>query len=205
MIGSTHIQFPIEHSPKLLGEYAERLDAQQRMLGIAVAVVIGIFLLLQACFRSWRLALIAFLALPASIVGGVLAAFVSGGGISLGSLVGFLAVLGIAARNALLLINHYQHLEEKEHVPFGLDLVLRGARERVPAMLASSAAIIAALLPIVLFGRIPGLEILQPTAIVMIGGLVASTLVTLFVMPALYMVFGAGVERQLDLGLTGRT
>ena len=90
------IQFPIEHSPKLLGEYAELLDAEQRMLGIAVAVVIGIFLLLQACFRSWRLALIAFLALPASIIGGVLAAFVSGGGISLGSLVGFLAVRGIA-------------------------------------------------------------------------------------------------------------
>jgi Cu/Ag efflux pump CusA len=195
------IQFPLEYHPKLLGEYTERLDAQQRVFGITAAVVIGIFLLLQACFRSWRLAVIAFLALPASIVGGVLAAFISGGGISLGSIVGFLAVLGIAARNGLVLINHYQQLEEQDGVPFGLDLVLRGTRERLPSLLASSAAIIAALLPLILFGQIPGLEILQPTAIVIVGGLLASTIVTLFVMPALYMVFGATAEREADLGL----
>ncbi len=133
----------------------------------------------------------------------MLAAFVSGGGVSLGSLVGFLAVLGIAARNTLLLIHHYGHLEEKEGARFGLDLVLRGARERLPAMLASSAAIIAALLPIAIFGQKPGLEILQPMAIVIIGGLVVSTLVTLFVMPALYQAFGAEAKRQPDLGLSG--
>jgi Cu/Ag efflux pump CusA len=195
------IQFPLEHSPKLLGEYAERVEAQQRVLGITIAVVIGIFLLLQACFRSWRLALIAFLALPASIVGGVLAAFVSGGGISLGSIVGLLAVLGIAARNGLLLIHHYQHLEEREGVPFGRDLVLRGGRDRLSATLASSVAIVAVLLPIVIFGQTAGLEILQPMAIVIVGGLVVSTLVTLFVMPALYLVFGATAEREADLGL----
>jgi CzcA family heavy metal efflux pump len=196
-----HMQFPLEHNPKLLGEYIERQAAEHRMLGIAVAVVIGIFLLLQACFGSWRLALIAFLALPASVAGGVLAALASGGVISLGSIVGFLAVLGIAARNGLLLINHYQRLEAKEGVPFGLQLVLRGARERLSPVLASSAAIIAALLPMVVFGQIPGLEIVQPTAIVIVGGLVASTLVTLFVMPALYLAIGAGAQRHSDLGL----
>jgi CzcA family heavy metal efflux pump len=195
------IRFPLEYHPKLLGEYAERESVEERLLGTAAAALLGIFLLLQACFQSWRLALIAFLALPASIVGGVLAAFASGGVISLGSIVGFLAVLGIAARNGLLLINHYQRLERQEGVPFGLDLVLRGARERLSPILASSAAIIAALLPMVVFGQIPGLEILQPTAIVILGGLVASTLVTLFVMPALYLVIGSGAERQHDLGL----
>ncbi len=186
------IQFPLEYHPELLGEYAEREKAQERIAGVAAAALIGIFLLLQACFGSWRLALIAFLALPASIVGGVLAAFATGGAISLGSIVGFLAVLGIAARNGVLLINHYQRLETQEGVPSGLDLVLRGARERLSSILASSAAIIAALLPIVIFGQIPGLEIVQPMAIVIMGGLVASGLFTLFVMPVLYLLIGSG-------------
>jgi CzcA family heavy metal efflux pump len=195
------IKFPLEYHPELLGEYAELQSAQRHMLSVAIAAVIGIFLLLQACFRSWRLALIAFFAIPASIAGGVLAALVSGGVMSLGSIVGFLAVLGIAARNGILLITRYQHLEGQERVSFGLDLVLRGAREALLPILTSSAAIVAALLPIVILGRMPGLEIVQATAIVIIGGLIASTLVTLFVIPALYLVIGAGARRQFDLGL----
>jgi Cu/Ag efflux pump CusA len=162
--------------------------------------MVGIFLLLQACLRSWRLALLAFLALPASIAGGVLAALVSGGVTSLGSLVGFLALLGIAARNGLLLVNHYLRLEQ-DGMPFGLDLVLRGVRERLAPILASSAAIIAALLPMIVFGSIPGLEIVQPMAIVMIGGLAASTLFTLFVLPALYLVLGPGDRSDTGIGL----
>ena len=195
------VRFPLEYYPKLLGEYAERESIEGRMWGAAAAALIGIFLLLQACFRSWRLALTAFLALPASAVGAVLAVLAGGGVVSLGSIVGFLAVLGIAARNALLLIRHNQHLEGHEGVSFGPGLVLRGARERLWPMLASSAAIIAALLPIVIIGQVPGLEIVQPMAIVIIGGVIAATLFTLLVMPALYLVVGAGAERQFDLGL----
>ncbi len=197
------VEFPLEYHPEILGEYAERLDAQRRMLGVAAAALIGIFLLLQACFRSWRLALIAFLALPASVVGGVLAAFAGGGGISLGSIVGFLAVLGIAARNGALLIRRYQQLEGQEGVAFGRDLVLRGARERLAPILVSSVATIAVLLPIVVLGRMPGLEIAQHAAIVIVGGLTAATLVTLFVIPALYLAIGSRAGRPPDLGLAG--
>jgi Cu/Ag efflux pump CusA len=146
------------------------------------------------------LAIIGFLALPAAVAGGVLAGLASGGVLTLGSLVGFLAVIGLAAPHAILLINHYQHLEWSEGVPFGCDLVLRGARERVAPILTSSAAIIAALLPIVVFGRIAGLEIAQPTSIVIIGGVVASTLVTLLVIPTLYLLFGSR-DSQHDLAL----
>lgn len=195
------VQFPLEFHAEILGEYAERQSAQQRMAGVIIAAIIGIFLLLQACFRSWRLALIAFLAIPASAVGGVLGALAGGAVVSLGSVVGFLAVLGIAARNGVLLINHYQRLESKEGMPFGLDLVIRGTRERLLPILASSAAIIAALLPIVVFGGSPGLEIVQPTALVITGGIIASTLVTLLVIPALYLAIGAEVGSQSDLGL----
>ena len=195
------VTFPLEHHPELLGEYAERQDAQKRTLRVAAAALIGIFLLLQACFRNWRIALIAYLSIPAAIAGGVFAATMSGGVISLGSIVGFLAVLGIAVRNSILLINDYQRLESTEGVAFGLDLVIRGAMDRLTPMLASSAAIIAALLPIVVFGSIPGLEIVRPTAIVIIGGIVASTLVTLLVVPALYLVIGSKAKREPDLGL----
>jgi Cu/Ag efflux pump CusA len=194
------IRFPLEYHARLLGEYSEREAAQERVLGVALAALIGIFLLLQACLRSWRLALIACLALPASIAGGVLAALVSGGGTSLGSLVGFLAVLGIAARNGLLLVNHYLRLEQ-EGVPFGLDLVLRGARERLAPMAASSAAIVAALVPMIVFGPVAGLEIVQPMAIVVVGGLVASTLFTLLVLPALYLALGPGDRSDTEIGL----
>jgi CzcA family heavy metal efflux pump len=197
------VDFPLEYHPEILGEYTERQEAQKRILAVAVAALIGIFLLLQACFQSWRLAVIGFLALPAAIAGGVLAVLIFGGVMSLGSIIGFLAVLGIAARNGILLINNYQCLQEKEGVPFGLELVLRGVKERLTPILASSAAIVAALLPIFLLGRIPGLEIIQPTAIVIVGGLVASTLFTLFVMPTLYLVIGSGTDRKYDLGLTG--
>jgi len=195
------VEFPLEYHPEILGEFAERSGAVQRVAGVGLAALIGIFLLLQACFNSWRLALMAFLAIPASIAGGLLAAFVDGGVISLGSIVGLLAVLGLATRNSILLINQYRQLEGQEGVPFGLGLVIRGARERMSHILASSAAIIAALLPIVVFGLIPGLEIVRPTATVIIGGLLASTLLTMFVIPALYLTIGSKANRQSDIGL----
>ena len=187
--------FPLEHNPKLLGEYAERQAVEQRILSIAIAAILGIFLLLQACFASWRLALIGFLALPAAIAGGVLAVLVTGATVSLGSLVGFIAVLGIAARNGLLLIVRYQGLE-RDGVPFGRELVMRGARERLVPTVASAVALFAALAPVVLLGRVAGLELLHPMAIVIFGGLAVATAVTLFVMPALYLAAGGSTESE---------
>ncbi len=197
------IQFPLEYHPEMLGEFVERGLAQTRMLWAAAAALAGIFLLLQACFRSWRLALVAFLALPASLAGGVLAASVSGGVISLGSIVGFLAVLGFAARSGIRLIRRYQQLEETGQEPFGLELVLRGAREEALPVVASSVAIVAALLPLVLIGAVAGIEIVRPTAIVIVGGLLASTLVTLFILPAMYLIVGPAAKAPADAGLDG--
>jgi len=194
------LSFDRGYHPEFLGEYAARQASRNRLLALSAFALLGILLLLHADFRSSRLVALVAVSLPFALVGGVAAALITGGVLSLGSLVGFVTVLGIAARNGVFLIDHYQRLEA-EGAPFGFDLVLRGARERLPAILASSAATIAALLPIAVFGRVSGLEIVQPTAIVIVGGLVASTLVTLFVMPALYMVIGSGGGRRADLGL----
>jgi Cu/Ag efflux pump CusA len=184
------VQFPRGYDAQVLGEYQERQAAQRRLLVFAVGAAIGVFLLLQACFGSFRLAALSLLTLPMALVGGVLAAWIAGGVISLGSLVGFFTVMGIAARNGILLINHYQHLERHEGETFGPALVLRGARERLSPILMTALATGLAVVPLVIAGELPGHEIEHPLAVVILGGLFTSTLLNLFVVPSLYLRFG---------------
>jgi Cu/Ag efflux pump CusA len=122
-------------------------------------------------------------------VGGVLSAWIFVGSIDLGALVGFFAVLGIAARNGILMISHLQHLEREEGQEFGIAMVIRGASERLSPILMTALATALALLPFVVFGGRPGQEIENPMAIVILGGLATSTLMNLFVIPALYLRF----------------
>jgi CzcA family heavy metal efflux pump len=183
------IQFPRGYDATVLGEYQERQAAQRRLLVFAVGAAIAILLLLQAAFGSFRLAALSLLTLPMALVGGVLAAWLGGGVISLGSLVGFFTVMGIAARNGILMINHFQHLERHEGEPFGPELVLRGARERLSPILMTALATALAVVPLVVTGDIPGHEIEHPLAIVILGGLFTSTLLNLFVVPSLYLRF----------------
>jgi CzcA family heavy metal efflux pump len=175
---------------EMLGEYQERQAAQSRLLESAVIAAVLTLFLLQAAFRRWRLAVLGFLTLPMALVGGVLAAWMAGGIVSLGSLVGFFTVFGIAARNGILLINHCQHLEAEEGMEFGPALVLRGARERLAPILMTSLATGLALVPLVVLGLRPGHEIEHPLAVVILGGLVTSTLLNLFIVPSLYLRFG---------------
>jgi len=190
------VDFPVDYYPELQGEYTERQNAQQKLLIFAIIAMIGIFLLLDTSFNSTRLAVLSFVLLPAAMVGGVLAAFLGDGVLSLGSLVGFLTVLGIAARNGILMINHFQHLEDVEGEPFGVGLVLRGARERLAPILMTATTTGLALAPLVFVGPIPGNEIEHPMAVVILGGLVTATLINLFVVPPLYLRFGARQATQ---------
>jgi len=185
------VTFPHGYHPELLGEYAEREAAAKRMRLLIIASMIGILLILQAAFMNWRLAIVGYIALPAALVGGVLAAFLGDGIISLGSIVGFLTVLGIVARNGIMLMCHYQHLERVEGEPFGPELVIRGARERISPILMTASATAMALVPLLVAGSIPGHEIEHPMAVVIMGGLITSTLLNLFVVPSLYLKFGA--------------
>jgi len=163
-------------------------------VGFGLAVVVAFFLLFQAAFRSWRLAALAFLTLPVALVGGVLAALIDGATLSLGSLIAFLALLGIASRNGVMLIDRLQRLRLEE--AFGAELVRRGAQERFAPALTVAVATAAVVLPFVIMGNIAGLEIINPMAIVMLGGLVTSTLLALFVLPVLYLRFGAGARPE---------
>jgi CzcA family heavy metal efflux pump len=199
------INFPIGYHPHLLGEYKERQAAQKNLLIAAVAVAIAIFVALHATFRNWRLALLIYLALPAALVGAVLATFVSDRIISLGSLVGIITILGLSARNSIMLIEHYKHLEREEGERFGLQLVLRGASERLSPIMMTTLSTALALLPLIVPGSIPGHEVEHPMAVAILGGVVTSTILSLFVVPLLYLRFGSRSDPTLGdarLGLT---
>jgi len=196
------MNFPLGYHADVLGEYKERQAAQGRMLLFSIGTAIAILLLLQVSFRSWRLATLSFLTLPMALVGGVLAASIGGGVLSLGSLVGFFTVFGIAARNGILMINHFQHLERYEGETFGRALVVRGARERLAPILMTTLAAGLAILPLVVAGDVPGHEIEHPLAVVILGGLFTSTLLNLFVVPSLYLRFGKG-RSSAGLARTG--
>ncbi len=183
------IVWPLEYRAELLGEFAEREKAQRTLMIFAFGGALAVYLLLQASFKSWRLATLSFLTLPFALVGGVLAAYLGGGVVSLGSLVGFFTVLGIVARNGIMLISHYQHLEDEEDMPFGKELVLRGAQERLVPILMTVLTTGLALIPLIISGNIPGQEIEYPMAIVILGGLITATLLNLFVVPSLYLRF----------------
>jgi CzcA family heavy metal efflux pump len=184
------IDFPLEYHAELLGEFAESQKATQRLMYAAIGAILVIFFLLRVSLGSFRLAFMSFLSLPLALVGGLIAAYFTSGVLSLGSLVGFLTILGVAARNGIMLISHYQHLEEFEGETFGIHLVLRGAKERISPIMMTALTAGLALVPLVVAGEIPGHEIEHPMAIVILGGLVTSTLVNLFIVPSLYLVFG---------------
>jgi CzcA family heavy metal efflux pump len=175
---------------KVLGEYTALKETRQRLWTTGLLCLIGILILVWMEFRSSRMTALVAVSLPFALVGGVIAVAMTGGLLSLGSLVGFVTVIGIAARNGIMLLSHYHHLRVHEGEPFGPALILRGAEERLVPILMTAACAGLALVPLIVAGNAPGHEIEHPMAIVILGGLVSSTLLNLFLMPALYARFG---------------
>jgi len=184
------VPFSLEYHAELVGDYATRQSGLQRILLATLVVVIGVFLLLQAAVGSWRLALVVLLTLPVALAGGMIVAVLLGGGASLSSLLGLVTVLAIAVRNGVVLIGHCQHLEQEEGEAFGPELVLRAAGERMAPILLTAVATLLALAPFAIAGKIPGNEIVYTIALVVLGGVVTSTLLSLFLLPVLYLRFG---------------
>ncbi|RPI99858.1 MAG: efflux RND transporter permease subunit, partial [Chloroflexi bacterium] len=163
------VQLPFEYHAEVLGDYADRQAARQGARGAMVVAALGIFLLFQASFASWRLALIAIVALLTALVGGVLVVIIfSSGTLSIGALLGFFAILAITARNVIALIHRYQDLRQ-DGEPVESALVLSGARERLAPVVMTMAILALLLLPVVIPGQIAGYEVIQPMAIVILG------------------------------------
>ena len=190
------LDFPLESHAEVLEYTAANESNQLALLATTAGVIVGIFLLLQAAFVSWRLAALAFMTLPATLAGGVIVAAVMGNVTSVGATVGLLAILGLAIRNGLLQVDHYRSLQRDAGEQFGLGLILRGAQDRVAPVLVTAVSTAAALLPAVLLGGRAGLEVIQPMALVMLGGLLSSTLINLFVIPSLFLQSGPSAEPE---------
>ncbi|MBX7195473.1 MAG: efflux RND transporter permease subunit [Sandaracinaceae bacterium] len=181
---------PAGHHVRVLGEHQARAAARQRLGVAALFAVVAIVLVLLVDLRAPRLVALVCAGLPFALVGGVAAAWLAGGVVSIGTLVGLVTVIGIAARNGILLVSHFRHLEEVEGVPFGVTLVARGASERLTPIVMTALATGLALVPLVAAGQAPGHEIEHPMAVVILGGLASSTVLTLLVTPVLYLRFG---------------
>ena len=182
--------FPLEYHAEVLTETTGAEINSSLMLGAALAAALGAFLLLQAAFRSWRLAALVFLALPVALLGGALAALADGAELSLGAALGLLALFGLAVSNAVMLVCRFQRLRMSEGEAFGPKLVERGALERLTPIMTTAVAVAVVALPFVILGSRPGLEIVSPMALVILVGLVTSTFLSLFLLPGLYLRFG---------------
>jgi Cu/Ag efflux pump CusA len=182
---SAHIRLPAGVYLRYGGTAPAQAAAARELLWHAGAALVLIVLLLALAFGRSRHVLLVLAALPSTLIGGVIAVALSGGTLSLGAMVGFIALFGIAARNTILLISHYEHLITVEGQPWSLATALRGAQERLTPVLLTALLTALALLPVALQSHQPGHEIEGPMAVVILGGLVSSTLVGLVLVPPL--------------------
>lgn len=171
------------------GQFESEGEATRTIGLLGIFVIAGIFLLLFLAFRSARTALLVMVNLPLALIGGVVAVKLGGGILSVASLVGFITLFGIATRNGIMMVSHYEHLMHKEQVPFD-EAIERGALERLSPILMTALCAGLALIPLVLAGDHPGNEIHAPMGVVILGGLLSSTALNMIVLPVLYRRFG---------------
>ena len=194
------VQFPFEYRAEVLDEHLEPRKAVRLVASYFAAAAVMIFLVLQATLGSWRLAAASVIGVPVALLGSVLAVILDGQVVSLGTILGGVTVLGLTVGGGIMMVRHFQMLEEKEGMAFGEELIRRGVRERFPSIVGAFITTGAVALPFVALGDVAGLEIAHPMAVAILGGLFTSALVTLVLVPALYLRFGAGTATD-DLGL----
>jgi len=185
------------------GQFEAQEEAARKIALMSVVAIAGIFLLLYLALHSGRLALLVMANLPLALIGGVIMVFVSGGTLSIASLVGFITLFGIATRNGIMLVTHYQHLAQQESVPFRQSII-QGSLERLSPILMTALVTGVGLIPLALGVGQPGKEIQQPMAVVILGGIVTSTFLNMIVIPPLYFKYGsAGVRVEDDVYSAG--
>jgi CzcA family heavy metal efflux pump len=182
---AAHVKLPPGVYLRFGGAAQAQASAAQELLLHSGAALILIVLLLALAFGHARHVLLVVTALPSTLIGGVIAVALTGGTLSLGAMVGFVALFGMAARNTILLVSHYDHLVQAEDCAWSLETALRGAEERLTPVLLTALLTGLALLPVAVQLHQPGHEIEGPMAVVILGGLVSSTLVSLLLVPPL--------------------
>lgn len=184
------VKLPEGYFVKLGGQFESQQTASKRILWLGLLSLAGIFLVLFLHFRSSMLSLQIMMNIPLALIGSIVAIFITERTLSVATLVAFITLCGIASRNGILLISHYLHLLTEEGESFDANMVIRGSLERlIPVLMTASTAGLA-LVPLLLSKGEPGKEILYPVAVVIVGGLISSTLLDLLVTPTVFLKFG---------------
>lgn len=181
-------------------QYGGQFESQQeasKLIGIlSIFAFLGIFLVLYSHFKSSRIVVQIMLNIPLALIGSVIAVTLTGGTFSIATLVGFITLTGIASRNGIMMISHYIHLIEHEGETFGKEMIIRGSLERMVPVLMTALVAALALIPLTIDSQASGKEILYPVAVVILGGLISSTLLDMIVTPVVFYLFG---EKALDI------
>jgi Cu/Ag efflux pump CusA len=187
---SQEVPMPAGYRVEYGGQFESQQSASERLLVLGGAVVVGLYVILVLAFGNSRDALLIMLNLPLALMGGVAGVFLSGGVLSVASMIGFITLFGIATRNGIMLVSHIRHVMEVEHVTDFREAVERAAHERLLPILMTAMAAGLALVPLALAAGESGSEIQTPMAIVILCGLTTSTLLNMFVVPTLYLRYG---------------
>jgi Cu/Ag efflux pump CusA len=190
------VEFPLEYHAEVIGAPESALDVGLLLL-VAGGALIAMVLLLQAHLRSWTVNAAAVGVIAFSMAGGVLAMALMGGELTIGAVLGLVAVLALGVRNVLGLVSRYHGMRRVEEVPFDQELAVRGAAEQAVVILMAGAVVTALVVPVLVAGARPGLEVIHPMALVTLGGVVTATLGPLLLFPALYLRWGQ--RRQPDV------
>lgn len=172
------------------GQFESQQQAAKLMTFLAILAILGIFIVLYMHFKSTFISIQVMLNIPMAFIGGIVGIYLTNKTISVASLVAFVTLCGIASRNGIMMISHYLHLMKHEGEEFTENMVIRGSLERLVPVLMTALTAILGLVPLALAGGTPGKEILHPVAVVIVGGLISSTLLDMFVTPAVFYHFG---------------
>jgi Cu/Ag efflux pump CusA len=198
---SAHVPLPPGITLAYGGAAEASGKARQELLFNSLVAAAAIVILLSFVFRHARNMMLVLANLPFALAGGVLAVLLTGGSLSIGSLVGFVSLFGISMRNSILMISHYEELVAGEGMPWELETAIRGATERLLPILMTALVVALGLLPIALGAEQAGKEIEGPMAIVILGGLVTSTILNLLVLPSLALRYGKfhpDINREIE-------
>lgn len=172
------------------GQFESQQNASRMIMFLSLFAIAGIFIVLFSHFRSWRIVTQIMLNIPLALIGSVIAVTLTGGTFSVATLVGFVTLTGIASRNGIMMISHYIHLVEHEGETFNRQMIIRGSLERLVPVLMTALVAALALIPLTLDAQASGKEILYPVAVVILGGLISSTLMDMIVTPVVFHTFG---------------
>jgi len=187
------IQLPENYHIQYGGQFESEAKASKILFFASLMSLFIIFLLLYQDFKNIKLAGIVFLNLPLALIGGVFSIWFTGGIISIPSIIGFISLFGIATRNGVLLVSHYQALQSQGVALY--ETVMKGSLDRLNPILMTALTTYLALIPLIITGDLPGNEIQSPMAIVIFGGLLSSTLLNIFIVPAVYYISNVKKEK----------